>query len=491
MTRLPASIHLCLILILAAGTTSPAHAEFRGDPSPQLRIGLSAPATLDSHKLGANGDGQMRFRIELLNGVTATAPITVSTVLPDGMTFVSHANSGWTCSADGQQLTCNFLNNLTGSSWNTNVRIRTNVAGDIPVPGSSTLQLTVHNAQVPLPDPLECDNVPVTGYYTSETGCVEHEIPHRESKVYFAEESWTHAPAIFVAGSEENVIETAFYNQGFTSAHGMVTARFLLPPGFLFNRGGPQSNWGCSAAAPGAQGQVVTCNRASFSSDQGPSTTGLWLRVDMAHDVAVPGPHMIIATVENAYQPAPEDFSDCLVADPPIGCSVYDLIQTAAPPQARLEIVAMAQNPDPFRPGMEGRINLEYTNVGEGPAGPLSLTLAVPPGLGFDRAQSAMPALSCSTSSEPGGGQSIHCTGGSGFPTGGHGQVTLVFDISWAGWLETPGTASIGDTTRSPPEMSSCQADSELSGCGEHLIRMTDALFCDRFENPSAGCRPL
>jgi hypothetical protein len=482
-------LFVCSGLVLATvGLAS--EGSVNGDPVPAFELGIQTPATFDTWQQGAGGDGEMRFRVTLTNGVTAVAPTTVRTTLPEGITFVNSSGSAWNCSAVGQDLTCQLNINLTSSSPTNNVRVRVNVAGDVPVPGGSLMRLTVDHALLPLPDPLVCEsNGPVGGYYTSDTQCVERLVPHRESQLFFDPASWAHSPATFIAGSTDNNIEAAFFNIGFSSANGAVTARYLLPPGFLFDRAGPSTVWGCIAGAPDPGGQVVQCSRAGFSGDATPSTTGFFMRVDLAPETP-PGPSTLIGIVENAFQPGPADFADCLVAEPPIGCSTYQ-IPTGSPPQARMEFDEISPNLDAFTPGQTGRVFIEYSNQGQATAGSISIDFAAPPGFQFIQTVGANPAIGCTASGDPATGQTISCSGASGFGVGQSGQFSLDFQVEWAGSLLWPMLGSIGDTTRPAPGLVACEPDPEQSGCGIAELRILDALYCDRFENPSSGCRRL
>lgn len=480
----------CFGLVLATAGLA-ADGSVSGGPAPEIEVGITTPATFDTWQQGGGGDGEMRFRVRLTNGVTAVAPTIVRSTLPEGLTFVNHSGSAWSCSAVGQDLTCQYNNNLTGSLPTNNVRIRVNVAGDIPVPGDSLMRVTVEHALMPLPDPLTCEsNGPVGGYFVSETGCVERLVPHRESQVFFDPASWTRSPGTFIAGSTDNSIEAAFFNVGFSAANGAVTTRYLLPPGFIFDRAGPSTVWGCSAQTPGPKGQVVQCSRAGFSGDAGPSTTGFFMRVDLALDTPVPGPLTLIGIVENAFQPGPEDFADCLVAEPPIGCSTYQ-IPTGSPPQARMEFVEISPNPDAFTPGQTGQVFIQYSNQGQATAGPISIDFAAPPGFQFIQTVGANPTIGCLASGDPATGQTISCSGASGFGVGQTGQFSLDFQVEWAGSLLLPMFGSIGDTTRPAPGLVACESDPEQSGCGFAELSILDALYCDRFENPSSGCRRL
>lgn len=50
---------------------------------------------------------------------TTGTPITLSSTLPAGLTFVSGVGTGWTCSASGQNVTCTSSNVISVGNSNT------------------------------------------------------------------------------------------------------------------------------------------------------------------------------------------------------------------------------------------------------------------------------------------------------------------------------------------------------------------------------------
>lgn len=81
-------------LSTAANTCSP--------PGPDLRV---AKTHSGSFAVGSNGTYTLTVNNALGLGPT-TAPVTVSDVLPAGLTFVSASGSGWTCSGAGTRADC-------------------------------------------------------------------------------------------------------------------------------------------------------------------------------------------------------------------------------------------------------------------------------------------------------------------------------------------------------------------------------------------------
>lgn len=482
---MPRTAALACALLLAATSAHAASApQIDGTPTPDIRVKLSTPAFFYTNNLGASGSnlsGQMRFYIELMNSVNAAPPITVRTTLPDGITFVNSANSGWTCSAVGQELSCVSSVGLLTTARERNVQVRVNVAGDIPVPGSSTVRLLREHASLAPPSAANCASIPEAGLVYSDTGCVERVVEHRQSQVFFDPAGWSHSPAVFLAGSTENILNTQIRSEGFHTPHLPINASLLLPPGFLFNRNtGP---WACAADPATALGQWVNClYTGTFNITQGPS-----FRIDVAANVPVPGPQVIVAHVGNSFQPAPVSIDTCLDPAPPTGCGSY-AIPTGTPPRAQLDITQITQDPAIFRARNSGRVTVQYTNVGQVAAGAITLNTQLPAGLTFTSTGTSSPLANCSASGSPSTGQIVSCSMAAGFGVGQTGTVNLNVGIEWAGFREAPVTGAIGDTTRPGPTLAACTADPALIGCGQSLLRVSDGLFCDGYETPFVGC---
>lgn len=484
MTRITALA--CALLLLSTTDRAAAEPPTRGTPTPEIRVELRTPTFFYTHNLGASGSalsGDMRFFIRLMNNVNAPPPIIVRTTLPAGITFENSANSGWTCTATGQDVTCTSTVGLLTTSRERNVQIRVNVAGDIPVPGSSTVRVLREHATLPPPDPTNCQSIVSGANFISDTGCVEAVVPHRQSRIWFEPTGWSHSPAVFLAGSTENRIETLIRSEGFHDPHRPITARFLFPPGFLYNRA--VGSWSCAADPPATVGQWVNCTYTGTFN----ITTGPTFRIDVASDVPVPGPAVIVAHVGNSFQPAPTAIADCLEPNPPVGCGSYS-IPTGTPPRAQMAITQIDQNPAAFRPGTSGRVTVQYTNSGQASAGAITLITALPPGLGFSGTGTSSPLMTCSASGSPAAGQLVTCSAAAGFGVAQSGTVNLNVDIESGSFAQSPLTAAIGDTTRPGPTLPSCEADAGQIGCGQRLLRLSDFLLCDGYENPLVGCPP-
>jgi uncharacterized repeat protein (TIGR01451 family) len=476
----------CALLLAATSAHAASGPQIDGTPTPDIRVKLSTPAFFYTNNLGADGSnfsGEMRFYIELMNSVNAAPPITVRSTLPDGITFVNSANSGWTCTALGQELSCVSSVGLQTTARERNVRVRVNVAGDIPVPGSSTVRALREHASLPPPSPTNCASIPEGALVYSDTGCVERDVEHRQSRIWIEPTGWSHSPAVYLAGSTDNPLSTLVRSEGFHTPHLPITARLLLPPGFLFNRSTGNA-WSCTAQPATAIGQWVDCPYilGAFNISQGPL-----LRINVAADVQTPGPLVIVAHVGNSFQPPPASIDTCLGPTPPVGCGSY-AIPTGTPPRAQMVITQITQDPVVFRSNGTGRITVQYTNSGQVAAGAITLSTQLPPGLTFTGTGTSTPLANCTASGSAAVGQVVSCSMAAGFGVGQSGTVNLNVDVEWAGFREAPVTGAIGDTTRPAPTLATCIADPGQIGCGQSLLRISDDLFCDGYETPFVGC---
>lgn len=474
------------VLLLASAAAAPAFA------APQVQLSLQPTPTLDTH---TRGNKHVAFGLTLLNGETANAPFTLRFDLPPHVT-VRHAPQNnptqWSCTWTTTTLTCVYGTSLFSSMYQSSgLQIEVDVDGDLPVPGNSVLRATLESAQLPLPpQPVCTDSTPTSYIANSTTGCVARTVAHRRSQVVFLPEQWSRDYPEFEAGSTNVSFYAGFSNQGFTQAHQPVTARFLLPPGITYRSVWGIVQWTCSAAAPDAQGQLVTCTTAYFFDGMGPHQANIGLRVDVAPDVAVPGPLPIFATISNPDQPPPA-FSLCDDPAPPIGCGYYT-IPTRAARVSRMDILDM----QPFQPlynrGDEARVDVTYSNVGEGNATAATLAFAVPPGFAYTH-NSASPPINCTVvAGSAATGETLECRYAASYPAGVAGFVYLHFDVLRNAAPSSLFIGSASDDGMPGPSLAQCIADpaspEPMLGCGRTTVQVSPWIFCDGFEDSPHRC---
>jgi len=446
----------------------------------QLQLVLSPPASFDSATLGANGEKGFGFTFQKVGAGSLDGPFTVRVTLPPKVSFAASSGGGAACSAAGQVVTCVVDTTLTDWMWGSSgVGIYVDTAADLPVPGNSVLRATIESAQRPLPAQVAC-TVPST-----PSQCIEATVPHRFSKVEFAPAFWQHS-GTFEAGSLQTV-SVGWRNTGYSQNNGQVTARFLLPPGVTYSSHGGNIPWVCNAAAAEAQGQFVTCTFAYFYDGMNEQFNNLYLHLRVGDDVAIPGPLAISATIANAQQPAP-DIALCDDAQPPLGCGWYGGIPTRARRRSQLDVTTITQQPAIFTAQAEGRLLVDFRNLGDGAAGAMTLELAAPAGLAWNRLAGASPQASCSAAGAVASGQIVTCQFPAGLPEAFTGSAVLVFDVTQAARPQSTALAAIGDTTRPGPTLEACAAAPDTLGCGEYSVAVSPWIFCNGFEALPRTC---
>lgn len=450
------------------------------------------PSTLDTH---TRGDKFVSFGLTLLNTETADAPFTLTLDLPAHVSVHSAPQNnpaGWSCSWTTSAITCIYGTSLFPTMYqSSNLPIELDIDGDLPVPGHSPLRATLSSAQLPLPPNPACiDTTPGQYVASSTSGCVTRTVAHRRSQVAFLPEYWSRDQPEFEAGSTNVAFYAGFSNLGFGQAHQPVTARFLLPPGLTYRSVWGIVVWTCNAAAPDAQGQLVTCTTPYFFDGMGPQQANIGLRVDVAPDVVVPGLLPIYATISNPDQPPP-DFALCDDANPPIGCGYYT-IPTRPARVSRMDILSMAPFLPLYNRGEQARVDVGYTNIGEGNATAATLTFDVPPGFEYSH-NSASPPVNCMvTSGSAASGETLECRYAASYPVGVHGVVYLHFDVLPNAAPASLFVGSVSDDGLPGPTLAQCLADpatpEPMVGCGRTVVNISPWIFCDGFEDTPHTC---
>lgn len=483
---------LCLLAIAGAGA-----GRAEAGVVPELRLNMGTPVTLDTGTSGQNGGKVVSINFELLNAadladLTAAAPFTVEVTLPAGVSYagMNASTPAWSCVSVPPLVECTYTTDLNYWNWGSGgLAIWIDTAQDIPVPGSSAIRATLESAQAPLPEPLVCEDVPSFNIATSETGCVERTLQHRQSELQIVQASWNHWTPEYTAGGTGQ-LGVGFRSLGYSQNDGEVTVDVLLPPGIARTGGGGSPPFDCVDGVPDARGTLVTCTTAYLYDGQQEHTAYLNFFVAVADDVEIPGPLPVYATIHNAIQPA-RDFALCDDTPMIFGCGYYNAIMTRVAPQPQLEIVEVTHQPDVFHTLREGSVMVTFANVGDGNAGAMTLQAAVPPHLTFDRATGMSPDGACSAAGDPATGQTVACQYPQGLPpstTGYSGSARLHFDVGARAGGTLPFVFAAGDALRSGPTLVDCAADPELVGCAMHTVPVAPWIFCDGFEGLAHEC---
>lgn len=455
-----------------------------GNP-PTLRLTLQGPASFDTDTIGPEDEVISAGVILLANG--PASDIVVRFTLPEHVSYLSMAGNpaAWNCVAAGQTVDCAYVNTLTSSNPQTSfLDLRIAVDGSLPVPGSSAVQSFISSANDGYSADVGNCVISSTTSAQSDNGCATVTSPHRRSTLSVLNNTWIPNPGVFTVG-QEHAFSVGFQSLGFSHNNGPVTITYLLPPGLVFNRvSGNFLGVSCSASAITGSGQLVTCT-ALMNDGQTYATANLNFFVDVTDAAAVPGPIPIRVTISNAYQSAPP-IESCTAENLPPGCGFHQ-VSTAPRQQSAMDIFEITPLPTTFRPDVEERLAVLFTNIGNGTAGTMTLRLALPVGIIFDRAISTQPAGNCSATATA-SGQTVTCQFATGIASGASGSATLAVDVAQIAINPSRVVAAIGDATAPGPTLETCAASPDAIGCGEVIISIAPGLFCDGFERLARIC---
>lgn len=359
--------------------------EINASPTPNLLISKTGPSTAT---VGTN----FTYTLTVNNVGTGTSngTITVTDNLPVGLSFVSGSGSGWTCSANGQTVTCSS-------------------ASPITVNGTSSITVTVN----PLSSGTVVNNASVVG--GGDTS------PAISNDVYTTINS-TPTPnlTIIKSGPTTGIVGNSYaytltVNNGGTSAtSGQITVTDALPQGLTFVSGSG-SGWTCSAA-----GQNVICTSSTPLSVNG--TVNILLTVNPTQS----GTYVNIASVVGGGDNSSTNSN-----------TVTTVINPASAPSLSVS----KSGPSTGTVGVNYNYTLAVANNGTSTTnGQITVTDVLPTGLNFVSATGS--GWSCSAS-----GQSVSCTTNNAIAANSSSSITLTVNPVLAGNYNNTFTASGGGTT--------------------------------------------
>ncbi|MDQ3952506.1 MAG: Ig-like domain-containing protein, partial [Actinomycetota bacterium] len=208
----------------------------------KTRDDVMTPGTQETYTLRARNDGPG----------TVVGPVTVTDVLPQGLTYVSATGDGWTCGASGQTVTCTRPDNLAALEAAPPITLVVEVAPDAPARSTNRTTATgaIDN------DPNDPNNVDVLDV-----------VRVGEADLWIEK---SHAGSFGRGGSGSYSIVVG--NRGPNQA---ATPRVVdtLPSGLTFSSASG-TGWTC-----GSSGQTVTCDAGS---DLAANTTAPTLTIGVA-----------------------------------------------------------------------------------------------------------------------------------------------------------------------------------------------------------------
>jgi uncharacterized repeat protein (TIGR01451 family) len=300
-------------------------------------------------------NGSYTFTVTNIGGASAQAGLTLTDVLPVGISFVSSSGSGWSCTpgvltGSGQTVTCTNSTTALAPGATSALHMVVGVAATAPNPVVNTA--VVGNPDQPPPGDCASAN-PSNGCATTTTTVQSALLP-----TLVLTKS---ASGAFVRGSIGTYLFT-LTNTGLGAATGPMIVTDTLPTGMGYS-GVSGNGWSCSSAA-----QTVTCSNPAGLASLG--TSSLTLAVTIAANTAATVVNT--ASVGSSNDPAPT----CVSGAATLGCATATTPVSDAPAQS-LQL-QLSSSPFFVRGGVNNLYTYTITNTGNVAAlAPISLVSAM------------------------------------------------------------------------------------------------------------------
>jgi uncharacterized repeat protein (TIGR01451 family) len=353
--------------------------------APDVAVGIS-------HAGGFNVGQNGTFTISVTNEGSAgtTGPVTVTDVLPTGLTFVSGSGSGWSCSAAGQTISCTHAVALAPSA-SSPITLVVSVDAGAPSSVTNSVSASTPGDSDPVNDSATDAPVPIGGPADLAMAV-------------------THA-GTFVVGDPEAYTLTVT-NIGAAASTGTITVTDVLPMGLGF-MSGTGTGWSC-----GAVGQTVRCTTSSILAPGATGTITLAVSVGAAALPSVTNSASV--STSGDLNPANDGASDLTA----VSVAVIDLA------------VVTSHSAD-FVVGVEGAYTVTVNSVGSLPTtGPVTVTDTLPAGLSFVSA--AGTGWTCSAA-----GQTVTCTHAGVLAPGATTSLVLTVAVGQAGVPSVTHTVTV------------------------------------------------
>ncbi len=331
-----------------------------------------------------------------------TGQITITDVLPAGLSYVSAVGPAWNCSAAGQTVTCTNPGPLVASAT-------TSVTLTVAV-GPSAVPSVTNSATVTTPGDLNAGN---------NTGAVTSPVAVPTSPDLSIAKTHT---GTFVAG-QNGAYTLTISNVGTASTTGTITVTDPLPVGLTFVTG-TGAGWSCGAA-----GQNVTCTNAGPIAVGGSTAITLTVAVGAA---AIPS----VTNTASVSTPGDNNAANNTAADPTTVISIPDLTLTKTATTV-------------FTVGQNAGYQLAVSNISPGPTtGAITITDVLPAGLTF--VSGTGPGWTCGAA-----GQTVTCTNAGPIAGGATSNVALTVGVTApaapsvtnSATVTTPGDLNPGNNT--------------------------------------------
>ncbi|MGH7644694.1 MAG: hypothetical protein ACREMR_03815, partial [Gemmatimonadales bacterium] len=211
----------------AAGNNSATDNDTQITGAPDLAL---AKTHVGTFTVGTNAVYQLTM--SNVGASSTTGVITITDVLPAGLTFVTGAGAGWACGSLGQTVTCSS-------------------PGPIAATATSAFSLTVAVGGAAVPSVTNVATVATAGDIVAANDTATDTAPVAAVNLALAK---AHTGNFTVGGAGQYTL--AVTNTGSVATIGSITVVDTLPLGLTFGSG-VGAGWACSAVS-----QVVTCTAA-------------------------------------------------------------------------------------------------------------------------------------------------------------------------------------------------------------------------------------
>ena len=337
---------------------------------------------------------QYTLTVNNIGSGASSGTVTLTDVLPAGLTFASGAGGGFSCAANLQTVTCTNSSTPIAAGGNAVITLNVNVASNAGTPLTNTATVACSCTLASTSDNTSnVDTVTVTAVSPDLTI------------------SKAHVGTGFTQGQQGAQYTITVNNIGAGTANGTITVTDTLPAGLTF-ASGTGTGWNCSAV-----GQTVTCTDAG-TPIAGSGSSTITLNVNVANNASTP--------LSNTATVA----CSCAESSTSNNSSTPDSVTvTGALPDLTISKAHVGTG---FTQGQQGaQYTLTVNNIGAGASsGTVTVTDTLPAGLTF--AGGAGTGWTCSAV-----GQAVTCSDAS-TPIAANGSSTITLSVNVAANASTP-----------------------------------------------------
>ncbi|HEY3129920.1 MAG TPA: DUF11 domain-containing protein, partial [Acidobacteriota bacterium] len=346
--------------------------------APDLSV---AKSHTGSFTVGTNG--VYTITVQNIGSAATTAAITVTDVLPSGLSFVSGTGTGWSCSAAGQTVTCTNAGPLAaGASSSITLTVSPGTAGTVTNTVSVSTSGDTNSSNNSASDLTTVNGVPDLSISKNHGGS-------------------------FTVGTNGSYTITV-QNVGSGPTTGLITVTDTLPAGLTYFSG-TGSGWSCSPA-----GQTVTCTNS------GPIAAGSNSTITLTVSPTTPGSVTNSVTVSTSGD---SNAANNSTTDPTTINGVSDLSITKT-------------HSGNFTVGVNGVYTITVQNVGSAATGAITVTDVLPTGLSF--VSGTGTGWGCSAA-----GQTVTCTNPGPLAVSASSTITLTVGVAAAAVPSVTNTATV------------------------------------------------